>query len=195
MDNYYMKKQNLIFLFVFTLVICAHADIADPIADYKNRHGLVGADIIYKWSIDIDGDGKNEVFLTLKEEWLDEVKLGEMPSWVVYLAKSDGSGYILSSGEDDDGHLSLGPVSALSTKKLYVGQITQIGKRGIVTMQTYTPKGQSTIAKIFAYTVEGDHLKRKLLATYDPDAEQNDIYNQYLSDAKRTKVQLQEVTP
>jgi hypothetical protein len=190
-----MKQLHLIAITMLTLAFPTFADTTDPIADYKAKQGLEATDIIYKWSADIDGDGKSEVFLSLKEEYQDARKVGQMPPWLVYLAKHDGSGYALSTGEDDNNVVSLGPIAAIDPDKLFVGQITQLGKHGIVTMQRDHPRRGDDIAYIYAYTVEGDHLKRTKLGQYTIEKTDPPLFKQYLADDKRTHVTLQEVTP
>jgi len=189
-----MKQLLIMGLGVLALVCSVFAEASDPVADYKNKQGLTATDIIYRWTADIDGDGKNEVFLTLKEEYQDEKNAGQMPSWFVYLAKHDGSGYSLSTGEEYNGVTSLNPVSAIDPDKVYIGQITQLGKRGLVTIQVDLPQKSAPVAYIYAYTIVSDHLKKTLLVKYNFDDE-NAIYDQYLKDGKRTPVTLQEVTP
>ena len=106
-------KQRL-FLILITLSSSTLAAINDPVADYKARQGLESTDIIYRWTADVDGSGKNEVFLSLKEEYLDSEKAIEVPTWVVYMPKRDGTGYALSSGEDDNGVMGVAPIADIT---------------------------------------------------------------------------------
>lgn len=81
------------------------------------------------------------------------------------------------------------------TTLCFVGQITELGKRGIVSMvrKTHRPLDGETIT-IYAYTIEGDHLKKHQLAQYE-EGENNAVFDKYLAEDKRTHVQLQEIDP
>jgi hypothetical protein len=61
-------------------------------------------------------------------------------------------------------------------------------------MKIDNPREGESVATIYAYTVEGDHLKYTQLAQYTP-GQNNAVFDQYLKDNVRTQVQLQEITP
>jgi hypothetical protein len=75
-----------------------------------------------------------------------------------------------------------------------MGYITQLKRWGLVTIQADDATDKAPAETyIYAYTLEGDHLKIRLLVKYNPDKGGNAIYDQYLKEGKRTKVQLKEV--
>ena len=195
--NTIMKLARMLTLSIFLIGSVAPADVVSPVIDYQKLHKLQVDDIFYRIDLDINGDGKNAVLLTSEDD-LEEVKLTkvdkteEVPSWYFYIAKRDGSGYVLSSGVDSGGAIGAG-LPKINPKQLYVGMIKQLGKRGIVTIQVdHLRKGGGNWAYIFAYTIEGDHLKETQLAKYELE-KGNPIYEQYLTESKRTKVKLQVV--
>lgn len=187
----------------FVFSPCWAEDTANPVQSYATFHNLAGGRIIYKWQIDINNDGRNDILLDTKltpteiAEENSETKNQYDPNvhgFAVYIAKADGNGYAVSTGISEGGELGLGVVPEINTARCFVGQITQLNMPGIVTVQTESPRAGSAKAKIYAYTIEGDHLKRTLLAEYNPE-QTNAIYDQHLSDGHRTQVQLQEVSP
>ena len=169
----------------------------DPVADYRRfiPSDIKGDYVLYEWKGNIAGDGKLAVFLTSKESVLEARHDGVVPSWSVYLPKLNGGGHMPLAGVDEGTGVS--PVNSveIDSDVMYIGPIEQLGKNGIVTIQTDHPRQTHAVAYIYAYTLEGDHLKKSKLAEYNPDQGVNPIYEKYLSEANRTKIHLQEVTP
>jgi hypothetical protein len=150
-----------------------------------------------KWEGDVDGDGKSEVFLALKSD-LDQQSDTEHPptGWTVYIADRSGTGYMKSTGtEEKVNSLSVDDLPVIDLGACFVGQVSEIGKRGLVTIQYATPRSGAATATIYAFAVSGDHLTRSQLAEYDPDKGPNLVFTKYLSDNKRTLIQVQELTP
>jgi hypothetical protein len=182
------------------------AKTGNPITAYTAFHQLKPGRIIYKWEVDLSNDGRKEVLLDTKEtpaELAQEVKetQGNMNenvrTFTVYIPNPSGSGYTESRGLDEGDNLGVSPgATEVDVTQCYVGYITQLRRWGLVTIRSddATDKVPAE-ARIYSYTIDGDHLKSQLLAKYNPTKGTNAIYNQYLSKSKRTKVQLQEVTP
>lgn len=170
------------------------AAVTDPIVDFKAGMAIKPDDKILKWEVDLNGDGKSEILLSLKSEQLKAAGQNEGPAWQVYIAQSDG-GYVLAKGiEVAPDTLSVAEVPEINPGACFVGQITQFGKRGMVTMQIASPREGESVATLCALTVEGDHLKRVELAKY-PMGQQNAVFDQYLKQGVRTAVHLEEVAP
>ncbi|HEV7403061.1 MAG TPA: hypothetical protein VGO11_09055 [Chthoniobacteraceae bacterium] len=187
-------KSAYTFSFLLSLIgISGHADVINPLSDFKAKMDIAGSDFVYRWEVDIDGDGKKEVMLSSQLDYEQELKDGQLPGWLVYIAKSHGSGYVFAKELDEGGVIGYA-IPQIDPEMLYVGMIEQIGKRGIVTMQVDHPRKAPEVAYIYAYTINGDHLKKTLLAKFEPK-KGNPIYDQYLSESKRTKVKLQQVKP
>ncbi|HEX4084054.1 MAG TPA: hypothetical protein VHY22_04025, partial [Chthoniobacteraceae bacterium] len=107
---------------------------------------------------------------------------------------NDQGGYALCAAKSDDEPGNYYP--QIDVDDFFIGYISELGKRGLVTMQTDPAwHDRPSVARIYAYTLEGDHLKRTKLAEYNPEKKDNPIYNKYLSESRRAKVQLQQVTP
>ena len=189
-----MKPIQFLIFCVACLTQTAIGQITDPNQEYRRliaenkTKGLLEAntdETMYKWNADVNGDGKVIVFLTLKDFYQKDRHDGQIPQWTVYIPKADGSGYLSAPNNEPQ----------IDQEKMFVGQITQLNQRGIVTIQIDRPRRDPAVAYIYAYTIEGDHLKQTKLAEYDPDAGDNIICNQYLTDTKRTRVVLQEIGP
>lgn len=59
-------------LICFCICATAEANVLDPVADYKDEKKLGSSDILYRWEGDINGDGKDEVFLELRESFKED---------------------------------------------------------------------------------------------------------------------------
>jgi hypothetical protein len=189
-------------MFVFLIKKGMATDTTNPVQSYAAFHGLTGR-VVYRWNVDLNNDGKNDALLDTKltpaeiKEENNETKGQYDPNvhgFEVYIAKSDGSGYVESTGVNDGTELGLGLALEANITRCFVGNITQLSQWGLVTIQNDYPRDGTSVAYIYAYTIDGDHLKRTQLAQYDP-SESNAIYDQYLSDSHRTTVTLQEVSP
>lgn len=153
-----------------------------------------GVQPVIKWVADIDGDGKSEVFLSLKDEYDQDVASDQAPGWFVYIADAASTNYSRSTGIKDQGDDSVGAaVPMIDLKLCFVGMVDELGKHALITMQIDNPRVGDPIARIYAYTIEGDHLKRTKLAEYNP-MQPNAMYDKYLKDGKRTVITPVEVT-
>ncbi len=190
--NKIMKLMPLVIYFLSVSMV--FADVLNPVSDLKNRLGLAASNIVYKWSADLDGDGHSEVFLCLKESYQEDVRDRQVPSWDVYFSAGGGS-YSRPEGIEDGNPKGIGyGFPKIDADQVFVGQISQLNKHGIVTIQTDTSRDGRSVARIYAYTRDGNNLKETTLAEYNPD-QGNAIYDQYLADNVRTKVALQEIAP
>jgi hypothetical protein len=136
------------------------------------------------------------MFLSLKSEFDQQRENEEPAAWDTYIGESAGTGYLKSAGtEEEPNTLSVDDLPPIDLEACFIGQVSELGKRGIVTVKYSTQRSGLTTATIYAYTVESDHLKRAQLAQYDPDKGPNLVFTKYLSDSKRTQVSIQEITP
>jgi hypothetical protein len=181
-------------------------ETANPVQDHADFHKLSSGRVVYKWEVDLNHDGKKDILLDTKETpaEIDEEEKetrGEydpnIRNFAVYIPNPKKADYIQSKGMDiGSGQFVVGGAPGVDITQCYVGYITQLKRWGLVTIQTDDATDKAPAAAyIYAYTIEGDHIKRALLAKYNPDKGGNAICDQYLKEDKRTKVQLQEVTP
>jgi hypothetical protein len=190
-----MKTKLLTFITALAVPALLLASVADPIADFKTGLTIPTGDKILKWACDINGDGKDEILLCLKSDFDKAAQDNEAPSWDFYISETSGTGYSKPTGiEVKPGAVSC-ILPTIDSDVCFIGQIAQLNKRGIVTITYATQRSGVTTATIYAYTIEGDHLKRTELGHYDPDKMTPPLFKQYLADDKRTHVTLQEVTP
>lgn len=208
-----MSKILLIFLCASNFCCVASAQVVrDPIADTANRERQIGSYYpgrsYYKWIIDINHDGVSDVLVSEKErsDEIDADKEGDPNfnpndlGFHVYLGLATG-GYI--TGKPVKGDESGGTGISVDMSHCYIGYVPEVKSYGIVTVETLTvddpnePQARHGVFKrqVVCYTVDGDHLKRTNLTPLWDAGEKNPVYNKYLSDSKRSKVQLQQVTP
>lgn len=188
-------KKTILTLSGIMFCVLARAGTSDPVADYKSSKSLTSSDILYKWTADINGDGQNDVLLDLKADYQEDKIDRQVPSWRVYIAATGGGSYEQATGVDDGGGDGVSPLlPQIDPEKVFVGAISQLGVSGIVTVQTDATVSGVRLSRIYAYTVDGSHLKRTLLAEYNAE-NGNAVYDQYLSDSHRTSVTLQQITP
>jgi hypothetical protein len=152
---------------------------------------------LLKWQADINGDGKSETFLTRKEYYDEEIAVNMPPSWEVFIASAVANTFTESTGMLDQGEdpnsFAPGSVPQIDVKACFVGQVTELGCHALITMQIDNPRAGESIARIYAYTIEGDHLKRTKLAEYNP-TQTNALFDKYLKDGKRTVITPVEVS-
>ena len=193
---------------IFVLCCCLSAlfavsdAIVDPIRVYAVFHNLAPGRSVYKWEIDLNHDGQKEVLvatkLTPEELEEDERQSNWNPQtpnerdFTVYIHNPKGPGYFECKRADNETPVTA--IMGVDIMHCFVGKITQIGKWGLVAVDI-EPAGRRNLASatVYAYTVEGDHIRVTDLEKYDPDKEKSKIYEQYLSDSKRTKVELEEL--
>jgi hypothetical protein len=193
--------KNLFLLLIFGTSLLLHAQlITNPLTyDIQARKtpGSPGFPSSYsQWNVDISHAGSNDiliggVFGPDPDEANDAVKIPDNPNQYYFNV------YIPYRGAFNRSH-SIG----IDITKCYVGYVSEVGKQGIVTMDQWVtddpryPDAKHGVIQnqIFCYTVDGNHLKQTLLAKFLP-GDKNAIYDKYLSPSKRTKVQLQPVTP
>jgi hypothetical protein len=205
-----MRSYILILVFSISQYVVAQtwapAKTTNPIQEYANFLQLGSGRILYKWEVDLSNDGKKEILLAtkptqqetgdLKRRSRGEYNFNIIP-FTVYIPNASKNGYTESKGLDESDGLGISPGGGLAVDvtQCYVGYISQLKKWGVVTIQSDNATDKMPAqARIYAYTIEGDHLKSQLLGKYNPDKGGNAIYDQYLKEGKRTKVQLQEVT-
>ena len=178
-------------------------DTVDPIHSYSSFHNLTAGRVVYKWSVDLNNDGIQECLLDTKltaEEISQENQDSKgaynanVHSFEVYIAKADRSGYTISTGIKDGADMHLGEVLQVDILQCYVGQIKEMNTYGLVTVQTDYPSNGAAVSCIYAYTIEGDHLKRVLMSRYNSTQGIDNIYTEYLAVGKRTQIALQEIT-
>ena len=173
------------------------AGISNPLEEFKVGLVIPAGDKILKWEADINGDGKNDVLFCLKSDFDADVKVHDTPGWDFYIAEASGTTFTKSVGTlSGPNTISVGDLPQIDTASCFVGQISELGKHGVVTMRIDNPRSGPSVAKIYAYTIEGDHLKRHELAKYDPSqATPHPLFTTYLADGKRTVVQPTELAP
>jgi hypothetical protein len=190
-------KKELVISFIFASILAnARASITDPIADFKINLTIPSGDKVLKLDLDINGDGYKEAFLCLKSD-LDKEKEDRQPqSWDVYLGKNVGGiSYLKSEGVEEVPNSIDGILPEIDVARCFVGLIDELGKRGIMTIRYNNPREGPSIAIIYAYTIEGDHLKKTELVRYPDSATPNAKFTKYLADNKRTVIVPVEVTP
>lgn len=186
-------KKSLIYLSGVCAFTFSHAQITNPINYYRSLGA--GSPALIKWEADLNGDGKNEVFILKKEAYDQDIAANQIPGWFVFVAASTPNNFSRPVGTRDAGDtvIGVGVLPAIDLNRCYIGMITEIGVRGVVTMKIDNPRAGDPIARIYAYTIEGDHLKGKKLAEYNAK-QSNALFDKYLKDGKRTIITPVQVT-
>jgi hypothetical protein len=191
-----MKTLFLTCLATVAAPVLALAQLIDPVADFQSALAVPSGDKVLKWECDVNGDGKNEILLALKSDFEKDMQSHEPPSWSFYIANASGTSYARSTGtENQPNTLSVDDLPLIDPEACFVGQISELGKSGIVTMRIDNPREGESVGKIYAYTIEGDHLKRSELARYVIVEGPHALFTKYLANDKRTHVQLQQLQP
>jgi hypothetical protein len=187
-------KTPLLGMLLLATPLGAYAQIADPVTSFRAGIEEPNPVAILKWEADLNGDGKNEVMLSRKDEYEAEINEKDIPGWFVFIATP--TGFVESKGTQDQGDNALGvrDLPMIDLDACYVGMVAEIGKHGLVTQQVDNPRVGDAISRIYVYTIEGDHLVRTKLAQYSLPIP-NAVFDAYLKDGKRTVITPVEVAP
>jgi len=194
-------KKKYILLASLILTTCLYAvDIANP-QSYEMARRLEAGDILKKMEFDINGDGIIDPFFTVEQSNPDPIDVeasnqeGGTSSWDAYVSKPGTSLFTVNDTLEVQGESDLyqGTSLTLRTNEMFVGNISEIQKFGIVTSVIKRAKTEN-FKIIYAYSWETDHFKRWKLAEFLVNSP-NAIFDKYLKDDKRTHVTLQNVTP
>jgi len=188
---------TLIFCFKFALALAVAASVPDAVLSFKTEHTIDAGDKILKIEIDVNGDGKNEVLLSLKSDHEKEKENHEPAGWTFYIRENTPSiAFSKSLGtETKPNELSVDDLPQIDPLRCFVGQITELGKRGIVTIRYNNPREGPSIGIIYAYTIEADHLKKTELARFPVSDTPHALFTKYLADDKRTVITPVEIAP
>jgi hypothetical protein len=184
--------------------------VQDPVANIAGLGRASGAnDSIYlEWRVDIKNDGTTDVLLTAKLS-SSEVKELQKQEGKAFIASQHGfvaylgikSGGYVHNNEVEEAEGSAPGGLLIDIAHCYVGYVDELKQFGIVTMDTtevYPERGRGpSMAKeqIYCYTVKGDHIKRTDLTPVLDEIAGNPIYEKYLTEPRRTHVDLKEVSP
>jgi hypothetical protein len=188
-------KSLTLFVILFLSAHCVSAQIVDVVAFYRASNQYPAPSILLKWQTDVNDDGKSETFLCRKVDHDEDVAAGQLPSWEIFIASATANTSTESTGIQNQGDDSfgVGAVPQIDIKACFIGQVTELGQRALLTQQIDNPRVGDPIARIYAYTIEGNHLKRTKLAEYNP-MQANALFDKYLKDGKRTVIIPVEVT-
>jgi hypothetical protein len=179
-------------------VIASAQTINDPIANAEPGHTY------YKWTVDINHDGTNEIMLGPKktsEEVQEEAQNAKggyiqpnVQGFGIYIPQKSG-GYIVSQHvESPEGDIAGG--IGIDLSHCYVGYVDEIKGYGIVSLEIIErrrPDARVLEERIYCYTIKGDHVVRRNLTKWFDVDERNNVYDKYLSEGRRTKVILQQI--
>lgn len=192
-----MKTVLLTLILGLGLMGVSAASVADAVLNFKTEHTIVAGDKILKIEIDVNGDGKNETLLSLKSDFEKEKENHEPTGWSFYIRENTpAAAFTKSLGtETTPNELSVDDIPQIDHELCFVGQITELDKRGIVTIRYNNPREGPSIGIIYAYTIEGDHLKKTELARFPVSNTPHALFTKYLADDKRTVITPVELTP
>lgn len=192
-----MKSNLLAFIFFLKFRAIVMASVPDAVLDFKMEHTIAADDKILKIEIDANGDGNKEVLLALKSDFEKEKENHEPAGWSFYIrANTLAVAFSKSLGtENKPEELSVDDIPQIDHERCFVGKITELGKPGIMTIRYNNPREGPTIGLIYAYTIEGDHLKKTELAKFPQSTAPHALFTKYLADDKRTVITPVEISP
>jgi hypothetical protein len=192
-----MKTVILSLIIGFELIAVSTASVPDAVLNFKTEHTIVAGEKILKIEIDANGDGKNEVLLSLKSDFEENKENHEPAGWSFYIRENTPAvAFAKSTGtETAPNELSVDDIPQIDHERCFVGEITELGKRGIVTIRYNNPREGPSIGIIYAYTIEGNHLKKTELARFPVSDTPHALFTKYLADDKRTAITPVEITP
>ena len=154
----FTRKATVVFILVL-LGISAALAVNDPARDYLSTFSppdgdkaIYSSDTLLRLELDLDGDGQNEVLLSMARD--QSGKLGNV--WTVY-AK-------VPTGYKKVGTMTFDP------KSFYLGPIDELGDYGLV---TFRPTGDGK-GSLFAYLFNGVTLHDVEITSVTPDAPTRD---------------------
>lgn len=201
--------KNMLFMIMLFVGLSAFAlEIDDPVQHLASRNDLspeqqarVAQIGFKKIEVDINNDGKIDLLLCYDDPESDDAteaqaraQWGGMLWWDIFVKKVDNNGYVANTGPVTDNVLGLGAPVAIDPDLAFIGQITEINRFGIVTMEIANPREGPSLSTIWVYTWEGNHMSKQKLAEYETEQE-NPIFDKYLAEDKRTVLQVQQITP
>jgi len=156
---------TLLFVISFFVIFSASASpriVTDPVADYIQRHSTdlrsqeKRNEHVLKFEIDINNDGKVDIFLSsensslLSKEYDNPIR-----AWDLYLNEGDGNFSVIDKEKiTDDGQTYYDSSEfVFDPQKIYVGSIHELGAYELLTMY-YLPKKNKV--QISAYVLEKD---------------------------------------
>lgn len=162
-----MKSKILMAVLIVFFSVTTWADpVVDPLADYLSKYGpgLVysKAKELISFEIDLNGDGKNEVFIT--NDTKRNFRSGY--TWKAYISVDDR--YIKTPS---GGGLSF------FYDGIYSGYIDELGKVGLL---KYQP-GSANDGALVAYTVDDGVLAEHNLGTIYPSGKDKALFEKYFN--------------
>ncbi|SRR6266404_1163304 len=133
-----MKNAPVLIFAVLAATAALAEETANPIQHYSEFHGLTAGRVLYEWELDINGDGKKEIFLDTKptpEEQAQEdadkdQSDSDLHGFTVYIPKPDGSGYYVSPAIDP-AKGQVGNVPQIDISQSYVGRLVNSMPTGL----------------------------------------------------------------
>jgi hypothetical protein len=187
-----MNASKPLFCFVMALVFEAPLGLADPIqdpiADYlamnvQNRIEYAGTpEVVMRVKIDIDGDGKNEVFVGTPYRYSGAKN---DLNWACYMPIQGGYQRITPADKD---------ISIPSFEKIYAGNIAEISKQGLVyafgvTVDNPKDANVTGVESLHYYTIANNTLIDDDRGGLNlSNATDKAIYDRYFGPHRQTRV-------
>lgn len=188
-------KITCITTLILAFQVINPARALDPLKDFKEGLAIGAGDKLWQWRGDLNGDGKNDLLLCLKSDAEESIKNTDPPSWVFYLGGAAGGDYSARPQMKESNGDVGGALLEIDPGRCFVGQIAELGRRGMVTIRYRNPREGPSMGIIYAYTMEGDYLRKTELARFSIAATPHALFTQYLADDKRTVITPVELAP
>lgn len=187
-----MKNSNIICNSILFTASSLLAEVSNPVEDYRKIFSeLPNREVLIKWECDLNNDGKNEVFITDKTSYDEDVKNHVVPQWLLYI--STPTGFVKCDTMHDGNDVESCVLIEINLEAVFSGVISEMeSKRGLVMEEIKNPRVGDPVGIIHAYVVEEQYLKHVKLSEYNP-TQPNALFTKYLRDGKRTVVQKIEI--
>ena len=178
----YKRPNNfvqVIFAFILFAATAVAEVISDPVQHFLANYETALGDELLKLEVDINGDGRNEVLLSLSKS--NAYKSGCL--WVVYIGVVGG--YTEAKGVGVFGEVLDHTTVGFRPDAYYAGQITEIDGRGIA---AYVPGGKME-GTLKAITIDGDKVRETDLGNIAPQGANKTKYDRYFGQAPSAQIQ------
>lgn len=135
-----------------TSKIHAQSSIENPLQHFKSECDLDGVPRIYQLDVDVNNDGKKEIFLSTGKS---DPPSEDETEWAMYIAKEDGK-FILAGEKTNTGVRSNAGV-VFKKNQYWIGLISELNRYGLLYLSS--GRGGQAKCQLKAIVIEGDTFK------------------------------------
>lgn len=175
-----IMKKYLFIVVLLLSVISGLADvIVDPVKHYLDENETISGDQLLKLEVDINGDGRNEMLISLSKS--NAYKSGHL--WTLYIGVEGG--YVEAKGTGPNGEATEDGIVEFRPDAYFVGNYPEKNARGLL---AYVP---SELGKGFLtfLTINGTQFRQVKLGEISPKTTDKAKYERYFDADPIAKIQ------